>query len=105
MYIQVFTTIDNKAKADKIAEVLVKNRLAACVQIIGPIKSTYIWKGKMEKAEEWLCIIKTRADLYNELEKTILAIHPYETPEIIAIEITSGYTGYLKWIDEVCRRK
>ncbi|MBW1983063.1 MAG: divalent-cation tolerance protein CutA, partial [Deltaproteobacteria bacterium] len=62
-YIQVFTTADNRKDAERIANALVKNRLAGCVQIVGPVASTYWWQGNMETTEEWLCLIKTRQDL------------------------------------------
>jgi periplasmic divalent cation tolerance protein len=97
-YVQVFTTTEKKEDAEKIARILLEARLAACIQVVGPISSLYWWKGKIEKAEEWLCIIKTREDLYGELEKTIRKNHPYEVPEIIAIPIISGNRGYLDWI-------
>lgn len=97
-YIQVVTTISGKRGAEKIAKVLIDIRLAACVQIIGPIKSIYSWKGKIETAKEWVCIIKTRKDLYKKVEKAIKEIHPYEVPEIIAVSIVEGSKDYLKWL-------
>ena len=102
-YIQVFTTTEKKEDAEKIAKVLVEKRLTACVQIIGPIISTYWWKGKVETAEEWLLFIKSKKDLYEELEKAIKEIHPYETPEIIAIPIVAGSKDYLEWLRKVIR--
>ncbi|MEO0228341.1 MAG: divalent-cation tolerance protein CutA [candidate division WOR-3 bacterium] len=100
-YIQVFTTVKKKEDAERIARIVVEKRLAGCVQILGPIKSIYWWKGKIESAEEWLCIIKSKKELYPELEKTIKENHPYETPEIIAMPIIAGYEGYLKWLNEI----
>ncbi|NTW07493.1 MAG: divalent-cation tolerance protein CutA, partial [Syntrophaceae bacterium] len=67
-------------------------------QISGPITSTYRWKGKVETAEEWLCLIKTQESLYSELEKTIISLHSYETPEIIAVPIIKGSREYLSWL-------
>ncbi|MEN6621293.1 MAG: divalent-cation tolerance protein CutA [Smithella sp.] len=99
-FIQVTTTTDNKEEAEKIAQHLVGEKLAACVQIMGPINSTYRWKGKVETAEEWLCLIKTKESLYPELEKAIISLHSYETPEIVASFIVKGSTGYLGWIEE-----
>lgn len=98
-YIQIFTTAEKKETAEKIAEVVVERRLAGCVQILGPIKSIYWWKGKIENADEYLCILKSKKSLYPKLEKIIKDIHPYETPEIIGIPIIAGYDGYLKWLD------
>jgi len=98
-YIQVFTTTEKKEDAEKIAKILLEKRLAGCVQIIGPVSSLYWWRGRMEKSEEWLCLIKSREDLYDELEKTIKENHPYEIPEIIAIPIRYGSRSYLEWLD------
>lgn len=67
-YIEVHTTIDSREAAQKIADALVSQRLAACVQVSGPITSTYWWEGKMEQAQEWVCSAKTRRDLYPRLE-------------------------------------
>lgn len=97
-YIQVITTISSKVEAEKISEALIKGRLAACVQIIGPIKSVYRWKGKIENAKEWACLIKTRKTFYKKVESAIRKIHPYEVPEIIAVSIADGSKDYLKWI-------
>jgi len=104
-YIQVITTISSKSGAEKIAKSLIYKRLAACVQIIGPIKSAYRWKGKIENAKEWGCLIKTRKTLYKKVETAIRKNHPYEVPEIIAIPIIKGSKDYLKWLsDETLRR-
>ena len=102
-YIQVVTTISGKRGAEKIAKSLIDKRLAACVQILGPIKSIYRWKGKIETAKEWVCVIKTRADLYKKVEAAIKKIHPYEVPEIIALPIIAGDKPYLRWIDAALR--
>jgi len=74
------------------------------VQIVGPITSTYWWKGSIETAEEWLCLIKTSQNLYADLEKVIKEMHPYETPEIIAIPILTGSSDYLQWLDNELRK-
>ena len=97
-YIQVFTTTDKREDADRIANTLVKNRIARCVQIVGPVVSTYWWHGSIETTEEWLCLIKTRKDLYCQLEIALKQIHPYETPEIVAVPITAGSEEYLDWL-------
>jgi Uncharacterized protein involved in tolerance to divalent cations len=95
------TTTETKEEAEKIAQYLVEQKLAACVQITGPITSIYRWKGKVENAQEWLCLIKTRDDLYNKVEAAIKKLHSYETPEIIAVPIIKGSTEYLSWLDDV----
>ncbi|MEN6375904.1 MAG: divalent-cation tolerance protein CutA [Smithella sp.] len=97
--IQVTTTTATKEEAQKIARHLVEQKVAACVQIAGPITSTYRWKGKVETAEEWLCLIKTRENLYQELEKVIISLHSYETPEIVAVPIVQGSREYLSWLE------
>jgi periplasmic divalent cation tolerance protein len=99
-YIQISTTTETKEQAQTIAQYLVDTKLAACVQISGPITSTYRWKGKVENSQEWLCLIKTRNDLFIKVEAAIKKMHPYETPEIIAVPIVKGSKEYLNWIDE-----
>jgi periplasmic divalent cation tolerance protein len=104
-YLQVTTTTETKEQAERIAQYLVETRLAACVQITGPITSIYRWKGKVENAQEWLCLIKTQDDLYGKVEAAIKSLHPYETPEIIAVPIVKGSKEYLKWIDNELENK
>ncbi len=99
-HIQVMTTIDEKEKAREIAEKIVKKGLAACVQVLGPIESTYEWNDSIEKSEEWLCLCKSKKSVYEELEEAIKEIHTYENPEIIAQPITEGSRRYLDWIDK-----
>jgi periplasmic divalent cation tolerance protein len=99
-YIQVITTTEKKEEAVKIARMLIEKRLAACVQVVGPVFSTYRWKGNIEQADEWQCLIKSRQDLFGKLAEAIKAVHPYETPEIIATEISAGSDGYLKWLHD-----
>ena len=97
-YIQAITTTGKKEEAIEIARMLVEKRLAACAQVVGPVFSTYRWKGSIEQAEEWQCVIKSRQDLFGQLSEAIKAIHPYETPEIIATEISAGGDDYMKWL-------
>jgi periplasmic divalent cation tolerance protein len=97
-YIQVLTTVENKADAEKIAKNLVEKRIAACVQIIGPLTSYFQWQGKLDSAQEYLCLIKSRADLFPALEVEIKSMHPYEIPEILATPITNGGKEYLNWL-------
>jgi periplasmic divalent cation tolerance protein len=98
-YIQVITTTETKADAQAIARAVVEKRLAGCVQIIGPITSTYWWQGEIETAEEWLCVIKSRRDLYERLEEAIREMHPYDVPEILAVPVIAGSQDYLRWLD------
>lgn len=99
-YIQVFTTTGTREDAARIAEETVGKRFAACAQVIGPIRSTYRWKGEIESAEEWLCLLKSREELFPNLEKAIREIHPYEVPEILAMPVLTGHQPYLRWVDE-----
>ncbi len=98
-YIQVFTVAGSKDEASSIAEIVVEKRLVGCAQVLGPISSIYRWKEKLERAEEWLCIMKTRAELYHDLESTIRQVHSYEVPEILAVPIAEGNKSYLSWLD------
>lgn len=102
-YIQITTTTDSRELAQKIAETLVEKKVAACAQISGPITSIYEWKGKIENEEEWYCVIKTRQNLYPQVEEKIKELHPYEVPEIIALPIVEGNKAYLAWITEVVK--
>ena len=101
---QVITTTETKADAQAIADALVERRLAACVQVIGPITSTYRWQGEIETAEEWLGVIKSRQDLYDVLEAAIREVHPYDVPEILAVPVVAGSKDYLAWLDSELRK-
>jgi len=96
---QVITTTATKSDAQAIATAVVAKHLAACAQVIGPITSTYWWQGKIETAEEWLCVMKSRQDLYEALEKAIRQVHPYKVPEILAVPVVQGSQDYLEWMD------
>ncbi len=97
--IQVVTTTADKTGAEKIAGALVEQRLAACVQITGPVTSTFRWQGKIETCDEWLCTAKTRRDLYSQVETAIRALHGYDEPEILALPVVDGSTGYINWLN------
>ncbi len=94
----MFTTVDAEEKAELIAKSLLKEHLAGCVQILGPIGSHYWWEGKVEQDREWLCLIKARRADYESIEVLIKQIHPYEVPEILATSIAAGNPGYLEWL-------
>jgi len=98
-HIQVVTTTETQEDARRIARALVEARLASCVQIIGPIESTYHWKGAIETNREWQCMIKTRLDRFTQVDATIRRLHPYEVPEVFALPMVAGSRDYLKWID------
>jgi periplasmic divalent cation tolerance protein len=96
--VQTVTTTASRADARRIARALVDRRLAACVQIVGPVESTYRWQGKVTTAREWLCLIKTTQARYRQLAAAVEALHPYDTPEIIAVPIAAGSRRYLDWL-------
>lgn len=101
--VQVVTTTASKEEAEQIARALVTRRLAACVQVAGPISSTYHWQGKLENSQEWLCVVKTLESHYAALEATIRELHSYEVPEILAFKVVAGHRDYLNWLaGELC---
>lgn len=100
--IQVATTTGSQAEAEAIARRLVEARLAVCVQICGPITSIYRWEGKIETAQEWLCVAKTLNAKYAEVEEAIRQSHSYDEPEILATPVAAGSAGYLNWVESEC---
>ena len=96
--ILVLATLPDREAAGRLAEVLVRERLAACVSIGAPVESISHWRGKVETAKEVPVTIKTRRDCYAAVEKAIRHHHPYELPEIIAIPVIDGFAPYLDWI-------
>ena len=102
-FLQVTTTTGERGDAERIAEALVERRLAACVQILGPLASTYRWKGGVENAVEWLCLIKTEKRLLPRLEEALKEIHPYETPEVLATAVEAGSGDYFAWLSDALR--
>jgi len=99
----VLTTAGNREEADKIANTLVEGELAACVNIVGPMTSVYRWEGKVEKAEEFLLVIKTWSSAYSDVEEAIKELHSYELPECIALRVEKGSEQYLEWVEESVR--
>jgi periplasmic divalent cation tolerance protein len=103
-YVQVLTTVESEREAERIASALLERRLAACVQVSGPIVSRYRWRGKLEEAGEWQCLVKTEAARYGAVEAAIRELHSYEEPEILATPVLAGSRGYLDWISESLRQ-
>lgn len=103
MHSLVLITAGNKKEADKIAKKLIQDKLAACVNIVAGVKSLFWWKGKVDRAEETLLIVKSRKEKFDKIVKSVKANHSYAVPEIIAIPIASGFKPYLKWIDDSLR--
>ena len=95
----VLTNLPDRAAAERLAELLVEKKLAACVNILAPCRSVYRWKGAVQHDEEHPMLVKTSAARYAELEAAIRAGHPYELPEIIAVPIERGLPAYLQWVD------
>lgn len=95
----VLTNLPDRAAAERLAELLVEKKLAACVSILAPCRSVYRWKGAVQHDEEHPVLVKTTAARYAELEAAIRAGHPYELPEIIAVPIERGLPAYLQWVD------
>lgn len=96
----VLTNCGSESEAEKIANFLVENRLAACVNIVPRIKSVYRWQGKVESAQEWLLLVKTTTEQVEGVRAAMREIHSYELPELIVVAIEDGSTEYLNWIDE-----
>ncbi len=96
----VLTTTASKAEAQKIAGALVERKLAACVNVVGPIASVYRWKGAVENAEEFLCLVKTTAAAAAKVQAAIQELHSYELPECVVLPIEDGSKDYLAWIAE-----
>jgi periplasmic divalent cation tolerance protein len=105
-FIQVSTTVNSKERADKIAQKLLGERLASCVQVSGSIRSNYWWKARIERANEWICLIKAGASDYRSIEDSIKKIHPYEVPEILAVPVMHGNADHLNRMrNETARKK
>jgi periplasmic divalent cation tolerance protein len=94
----VITNFPNRDSAERLAEVLVEQRAAACVNVLGACRSVYRWREQVERAEEFPVFIKTTAEAYPRLEQLIREQHPYELPEIIAVPIDRGLPAYLAWV-------
>lgn len=98
-HVQLQTTVDSREKAVELVRSAVDARLAACGQVLGPVGSVYRWKGRIEEADEWLCLFKTRAGLVERLERFLLERHPYEVPEIVALAVERTSEAYGDWIE------
>lgn len=97
--VQVHFTVDDAPRGDTIAETLLNERLVACVQRVGPIRSRYWWQGQIEEAEEWLFLCKAPGRYVDEIASRIAELHPYDTPEVIATPVVGGLAGYVAWVD------
>lgn len=100
--VQVVVSVPSTRLATRMARELLEKRLCACAQTVGPITSHYQWKGKVERAREWLLVIKTRSTLLDELEAEVVRLHPYDVPEILAVPVSRGHDPYLSWLAQEC---
>ncbi|HVP43456.1 MAG TPA: divalent-cation tolerance protein CutA [Terriglobales bacterium] len=96
----VLTTTGSKTEAQEIGWALVERKLAACVNVVGPVQSVYRWKGAVEAAEEFLCIVKTTATALDKVTAAIKELHSYELPECVVVPVEAGSEDYLRWIGE-----
>jgi periplasmic divalent cation tolerance protein len=96
----ILSTTGSREEAQKIARALVERKLAACVNIVGPIESVYRWQGAVETSEEFLLLIKTTAAAYERVRDLIRQLHSYELPECVELSIEDGLPQYLEWIGE-----
>ena len=94
----VISNLPDRASAEKLAHLLIDQRLAACVNVLSPCRSVYRWKGKVDDAEEFPLLIKTTRERYAALEAAVRKHHPYELPEIIALPLAAGLPAYLDWV-------
>ena len=99
----VLSTVARAEDGERIARALVERGLAACVNVLPGLVSIYRWKGAVEREEERLLVIKTRRDTFAALRDALVALHPYEVPEVIALPIVDGHAPYLAWLDENSR--
>lgn len=97
-YVLVLSTCPDEETAERLAAGLVEARLAACVNILGPLRSVYRWQGAVQKDDETLLIVKTHRDRYPQVERLIVQQHPYELPEVLQVAIRGGSADYLSWI-------
>jgi periplasmic divalent cation tolerance protein len=94
------STVGSAEDAERIARALVERRLAACVNVVPGVASVYRWKGEICRDQEWLLVVKTRGEKLDALREALVALHPYELPELVALPIEAGHAPYLAWLDE-----
>jgi periplasmic divalent cation tolerance protein len=101
----VITNLPDRASAERLADALIERRVAACVNVMAPCRSVYLWQGSIEHADEHPVFVKTSADRYDALQQAIRDLHPYELPEIIAVRVDAGLPAYLAWVASETRPK
>ena len=95
----VLITTGSKEEADRIANTLVAEMMAACVNVIPGVTSVYRWEGEVQRAQEWLLVVKSRIEVLDDVIRRVKALHSYDEPEIIALPLAGGSDSYLRWID------
>ncbi len=101
--IVVLVTCGSEDEALKIANALVEEHLAACANVVSPIRSIYRWEGKTWDEKEWLLTIKTQSHLFGEVGKKVKSLHSYSVPEIVSLPVSEGSSAYLTWLEEMTR--
>ena len=101
-FVQVFVAVPSSREATRIAARLLQLRLCACAQTLGPMRSHYRWQGKLQRAREWLLLLKTQRRLLDEVEREVRRLHPHAVPEILAHAVTQGSGPYLDWLQREC---
>jgi periplasmic divalent cation tolerance protein len=96
----VLTTVSSKEEAERMARSLVESRLAACVNVMGGVHSTYRWQGAVESAEEVMLLIKTSVEKLDALEAAVRGMHSYDVPEFVVLQVQGGSQAYLRWLYE-----
>jgi periplasmic divalent cation tolerance protein len=96
----VFSTFPSAEKAAEVVRMLVSEQLAACANLVGPVRSIYRWQGEIRDDSETLAVIKTTSERLEALNSRLVALHPYEVPEVIALPVTGGHAPYLAWVED-----
>ncbi len=98
-----YCTTDSQSSANELAASIVEQQLAACVNIIPGITSVYHWDNEIQHDQEWLLLIKTTDDMSEALKEAIMKIHPYDSPELISVDVTDGLPDYLQWVQDTVK--
>lgn len=103
-FVVILVTTKDKAEAEKISQALLTEKLIACANIISPVASCFSWNGKIDRVEECLVVMKSRADLFGEVSAKVKALHSYEVPEVLALPVVDGAADYLDWMSANLKR-
>lgn len=98
-----YCTTDSQSSANELAASVVEQQLAACVNIIPGITSVYHWDNNIQRDQEWLLLIKTTNEMSEQLKEVILKAHPYDSPELISVDVTDGLPAYLQWVQDTVK--